>query len=139
MSGVFVMPKTITRKLLNLRKNTELNSNIETGEDSNGNRYVRFKNKGLQICYGTFQATVALSANGSGFTGVSSSIQNGFFPKPFSVLDSLVIQKNAGDWAAILGQTASLTEITQVVLGYWGGYTSRSFAFDYVAIGTYTV
>ena len=26
MSGVFVMPKTITRKLLNLRKNTELNS-----------------------------------------------------------------------------------------------------------------
>lgn len=116
----------------------ELNSNIETGADSNGNRYVRFKKEKLQICYGTFQATVALSQNGSGFTGVSSSIKNGVFPKPFSALDSLVIQKNAGDWATILGKSASSTEITQVILGYWGGYTSRSFAFDYVAIGTYT-
>ena len=116
----------------------ELNSNIETGADLNGNRYVRFKKEKLQICYGTFQATVALSQNGSGFTGVSSSIKNGVFPKPFSALDSLVIQKNAGDWATILGKSASSTEITQVILGYWGGYTSRSFAFDYVAIGTYT-
>lgn len=126
-------------KIAGAKAVAELNGNIETGEDSNGNRYVRFKNKGLQICYGTFQATVALSANGSGFTGVSSSIQNGVFPKPFSDLRSLVIQKNDGDWATILSKSANSEEITQVVLGYWGGYTSRSFAFDYVAIGTYTV
>ena len=138
VTGVDIIPEYADTIPELMEAVAELNSNIETGEDLNGNRYVRFKREKLQICYGTFQATVALSANGSGFTGVSSSIQNGVFPKPFSVLDSIVIQKNAGDWATLLGKSANLTEITQVVLGYWGGYTSRSFAFDYVAIGKYT-
>lgn len=111
--------------------------NIETGEVSSWSHYVRFKKEKLQICYGAFQATVALSANGSGFTGVSSSIQYGVFAKPFSFLQSLVIQVNDEDWATIINKKASETEIEQVVLGYWGGYTSRSFTFDYVAIGPY--
>ena len=117
----------------------ELNSNIETGGDPNEYRYyVRFKKEKLQICYGSFWATMALNQNGSGYTGVSNSIRNGSFAKEFSTVRSLIISRNSGDWATILSKSANSEEITQVVLGYWGGYTSREFAFDYVAIGTYT-
>lgn len=120
-------------------KITELNGNIETGGDPNEYRYyVRFKKEKLQICYGSFWATMALNQNGSGYTGVSNSIRNGSFAKEFSTVRSLIISRNSGDWATILSKSANSEEITQVVLGYWGGYTSREFAFDYVAIGTYT-
>lgn len=113
--------------------------NIETGGDPNEYRYyVRFKKEKLQICYGSFWATMALNQNGSGYTGVSNSIRNGSFAKEFSTVRSLIISRNSGDWATILSKSANSEEITQVVLGYWGGYTSREFAFDYVAIGTYT-
>lgn len=81
---------------------------------------------------------MALNQNGSGYTGVSNSIRNGSFAKEFSTVRSLIISRNSGDWATILSKSANSEEITQVVLGYWGGYTSREFAFDYVAIGTYT-
>ncbi|HJD02148.1 MAG TPA: hypothetical protein H9750_06110 [Candidatus Mediterraneibacter excrementavium] len=121
----------------NKRRVSFLIGNIETGEVSSWSHYVRFKKEKLQICYGAFQATVALSANGSGFTGASSSIQYGVFAKPFLFLHSLVIQVNDEDWVTILNKKASETEIEQVVLGYWSGYTSRSFTFDYVAIGSY--
>lgn len=118
----------------------ELSSNIEIGGDPNEYRYyVRFKKEKLQICYGSFWATMALSQNGSGYTGVSNSIRNGSFAKEFSTVRSLIISRNSGDWATILAKTANSKGITQVVLGYWGGYTSREFSFDYVAIGTYTV
>lgn len=126
-------------KIAGAKAVAELNGNIETGGDPNGYRYyVRFKKEKLQICYGSFWATMALNQNGSGYTGVSNSIRNGSFAKEFSTVRSLIISRNSDDWATILSKSANSRGITKVVLGYWGGYTSREFAFDYVAIGTYT-
>ena len=140
VTGVDILPEYADTIPELMEAVAELNSNIETGGDPNEYRYyVRFKKEKLQICYGSFWATMALSQNGSGYTGVSNSIRNGSFAKEFSTVRSLIISRNSGDWATILSKSANSEEITQVVLGYWGGYTSREFAFDYVAIGTYTV
>ena len=113
-------------------KISDLNGNIEFG----GN-YIRFKKEKIQICFGSYDATVELSQNGSGYTGTSSKIEYGDFEKPFSLVASFTSQISNGDWAAILRTECDLVGVKSVTLGYWGGYTQRVFRFDYIAIGLF--
>lgn len=97
---------------------------------------IRFPGTKIQICFGTIPITVALSQNGSGYTGTANP--NHKFVKPFSSLASLQIGNADNNWFWIVRKLASATAIQTVVLGYFSSYPSTTFYVDYIAIGVYS-
>lgn len=73
----------------------------------------------------------------TGYTGVSTKIEQSTFPKPFKFLRGCTITQNSDDWVMILGKTTTLNGISQLRLGYFAAYTNKAFYMDYIAIGTY--
>ena len=97
---------------------------------------IRFPGTHIQICFGTIPITVALTQNGSGYTGTANP--NHKFVKPFSSLASLQIGNADNNWFWIVRKLASAAAIQTVVLGYFASYPSTTFYVDYMAIGTYS-
>lgn len=118
---------------------TELNSNLyETYIDSSTKSIcIRFPKNRIQICAGTIHVYASLQKNGTGYTGVSTKIEQSTFPKPFKFLRGCTITQNSDDWVMILGKTTTLNGISQLRLGYFVAYTNKAFYMDYIAIGTY--
>ena len=98
---------------------------------------IRFPKNRIQICAGTIRVYASLQQNGTGYTGVSTKIEQSTFPKPFKILGSCTITQNSDDWVMILGKTTTLNGIHQLRLGYFAVYTNKAFYMDYIAIGTY--
>ena len=98
---------------------------------------IRFPKNRIQICAGTIHVYASLQKNGTGYTGVSTKIEQSTFPKPFKYLRGCTITQNSDDWVMILGKTATLNGIPQLRLGYFAAYTNKAFYMDYIAIGTY--
>lgn len=98
---------------------------------------IRFPKNRIQICAGTIRVYASLQQNGTGYTGVSTKIEQSTFPKPFKILGSCTITQNSDDWVMILGKTTTLNGIHQLRLGYFAAYTNKAFYMDYIAIGTY--
>ena len=96
---------------------------------------IRFPKNRIQICAGTIHVYASLQKNGTGYTGVSTKIEQSTFPKPFKSLRGCTITQNSDDWVMILGKT--LNGISQLRLGYFAAYTNKAFYMDYIAIGTY--
>ena len=117
----------------------ELNSNLyETYIDSSTKSIcIRFPKNRIQICAGTIHVYASLQKNGTGYTGVSTKIEQSTFPKPFKFLRGCTITQNSDDWVMILGKTTTLNGISQLRLGYFAAYTNKAFYMDYIAIGTY--
>lgn len=117
----------------------ELNSNLyETYIDSSTKSIcIRFPINRIQICAGTIRVYASLQQNGTGYTGVSTKIEQSTFPKPFKILIGCTITQNSDDWVMILGKTTTLNGISQLRLGYFAAYTNKAFYMDYIAIGTY--
>ena len=97
--------------------------------------FIQYKDKNLQICYGTFIVTAELRQNGEWCTGTSSKINYGQFAKPFGHLQTLNLSLSSGDWASIVHQSADNNGVTEVTLAYSTPYSSRDFRIDYVAFG----
>lgn len=97
---------------------------------------IRFPGTKIQICFGTIPITVALSQNGSGYTGTANP--NHKFVKPFSSLASLQIGNADNNWFWIVRKLASATAIQTIVLGYFSSYPNTQFYVDYMAIGVYS-
>lgn len=118
---------------------TELSSNLyETYIDSSTKSIcIRFPKNRIQICAGTIHVYASLQKNGTGYTGVSTKIEQSTFPKPFKSLRGCTITQNSDDWVMILGKTTTLNGISQLRLGYFAAYTNKAFYMDYIAIGTY--
>ena len=118
---------------------TELNSKLyETYIDpSTKSICIRFPKNRIQICAGTIRVYASLQQNGTGYTGVSTKIEQATFPKPFKFLMGCTITQNSDDWVMILGKTTTLNGISQLRLGYFAAYTNKAFYMDYIAIGTY--
>lgn len=118
---------------------TELNSKLyETYIDpSTKSICIRFPKNRIQICAGTIRVYASLQQNGTGYTGVSTKIEQATFPKPFKFLGGCTITQNSDDWVMILGKTTTLNGISQLRLGYFAAYTNKAFNMDYIAIGTY--
>ena len=116
-----------------------LSSNLyETYIDSSAKSIcIRFPKNRIQICAGTIHAYASLQKNGTGYTGVSTKIEQSAFPKPFKFLRGCAITQNSDDWVMILGKTTTLNGISQLRLGYFAAYTNKAFYMDYIAIGTY--
>ena len=121
------------------RRDSELSSNLyETYIDSSTKSIcIRFPKNRIQICAGTIHVYASLQKNGTGYTGVSTKIEQSTFPKPFKILGSCTITQNSDDWVMILGKTTTLNGIHQLRLGYFAAYTNKAFYMDYIAIGTY--
>ena len=117
----------------------ELSSNLyETYIDSSTKSIcIRFPKNRIQICAGTIHVYASLQKNGTGYTGVSTKIEQSTFPKPFKFLRGCTITQNSDDWVMILGKTTTLNGISQLRLGYFAAYTNKAFYMDYIAIGTY--
>lgn len=117
----------------------ELNSNLyETYIDSSTKSIcIRFPKNRIQICAGTIHVYASLQKNGTGYTGVSTKIEQSTFSKPFKFLRGCTITQNSDDWVMILGKTTTLNGISQLRLGYFAAYTNKAFYMDYIAIGTY--
>lgn len=117
----------------------ELNSKLyETYIDpSTKNICIRFPKNRIQICAGIIRVYASLQQNGTGYTGVSTKIEQATFPKPFKFLRGCTITQNSDDWVMILGKTTTLNGISQLRLGYFAAYTNKAFYMDYIAIGTY--
>jgi len=117
----------------------ELNSNLyETYIDSSTKSIcIRFPKNRIQICAGTIRVYASLQQNDTGYTGVSTKIEQSTFPKPFKFLRGCTITQNSDDWVMILGKTTTLNGISQLRLGYFAAYTNKAFYMDYIAIGTY--
>ena len=117
----------------------ELNSNLyETYIDSSTKSIcIRFPKNRIQICAGTIHVYASLQKNGTGYTGVSTKIEQSTFPKPFKFLRGCTITQNSDDWVMIIGKTTTLNGISQLRLGYFAAYTNKAFYMDYIAIGTY--
>lgn len=117
----------------------ELNSKLyETYIDpSTKSICIQFPKNRIQICAGTIRVYASLQQNGTGYTGVSTEIEQSTFPKPFKILGSCTITQNSDDWVMILGKTTTLNGIHQLRLGYFAAYTNKAFYMDYIAIGTY--
>ena len=117
----------------------ELNSKLyETYIDpSTKSICIRFPKNRIQICAGTIRVYASLQQNGTGYTGVSTKIEQATFPKPFKFLRGCTITQNSDDWVMILGKTTTLNGISQLRLGYFAAYTNKAFYMDYIAIGTY--
>ena len=98
---------------------------------------IRFPKNRIQICAGTIHVYASLQKNGTGYTGVSTKIEQSTFPKPFKYLRGCTITQNSDDWVMILGKTTTLNGISQLRLGYFAAYTNKAFYMDYIAIGTY--
>ena len=98
---------------------------------------IRFPINRIQICAGTIRVYASLQQNGTGYTGVSTKIEQSTFPKPFKFLRGCTITQNSDDWVMILGKTTTLNGISQLRLGYFAAYTNKAFYMDYIAIGTY--
>lgn len=98
---------------------------------------IRFPKNRIQICAGTIRVYASLQQNGTGYTGVSTKIEQSTFPKPFKYLRGCTITQNSDDWVMILGKTTTLNGISQLRLGYFAAYTNKAFYMDYIAIGTY--
>ena len=98
---------------------------------------IRFPKNRIQICAGTIRVYASLQQNGTGYTGVSTKIEQATFPKPFKFLRGCTITQNSDDWVMILGKTTTLNGISQLRLGYFAAYTNKAFYMDYIAIGTY--
>ena len=98
---------------------------------------IRFPKNRIQICAGTIRVYASLQQNGTGYTGVSTKIEQATFPKPFKFLRGCTITQNSDDWVMILGKTTTLNGISQLRLGYFAVYTNKAFYMDYIAIGTY--
>ena len=98
---------------------------------------IRFPKNRIQICAGTVHVYASLQKNGTGYTGVSTKIEQSTFPKPFKSLRGCTITQNSDDWVMILGKTTTLNGIPQLRLGYFAAYTNKAFYMDYIAIGTY--
>ena len=98
---------------------------------------IRFPKNRIQICAGTIRVYASLQQNGTGYTGVSTKIEQSTFPKPFKFLRGCTITQNSDDWVMILGKTTTLNGISQLRLGYFAAYTNKAFYMDYIAIGTY--
>lgn len=98
---------------------------------------IRFPINRIQICAGTIRVYASLQQNGTGYTGVSTKIEQSTFPKPFKILRGCTITQNSDDWVMILGKTTTLNGISQLRLGYFAAYTNKAFYMDYIAIGTY--
>ena len=98
---------------------------------------IRFPKNRIQICAGTIHVYASLQKNGTGYTGVSTKIEQSTFPKPFKSLRGCTITQNSDDWVMILGKTTTLNGISQLRLGYFAAYTNKAFYMDYIAIGTY--
>ena len=98
---------------------------------------IRFPINRIQICAGTIRVYASLQQNGTGYTGVSTKIEQSTFPKPFKILRGCTITQNSDDWVMILGKTTTLNGISQLRLGYFTAYTNKAFYMDYIAIGTY--
>ena len=98
---------------------------------------IRFPKNRIQICAGTIHVYASLQKNGTGYTGVSTKIEQSTFPKPFKSLRGCTITQNSDDWVMILGKTTTLNGIPQLRLGYFAAYTNKAFYMDYIAIGTY--
>ncbi len=64
---------------------SELSSNLyETYIDSSTKSIcIRFPKNRIQICAGTIHVYASLQKNGTGYTGVSTKIEQSTFPKPF--------------------------------------------------------
>lgn len=125
--------KELNSKLTNT--NTQL---YETYVDpSTKSICIRFPKNRIQICAGTIHAYASLQKNGTGYTGVSTKIEQSTFPKPFKYLRGCTITQNSDDWVMILGKTTTLNGISQLRLGYFAAYTNKAFYMDYIAIGTY--
>ena len=118
---------------------SELSSNLyETYIDpSTKSICIRFPKNRIQICAGTIRVYASLQQNGTGYTGVSTKIEQSTFPKPFKSLRGCTITQNSDDWVMILGKTTTLNGISQLRLGYFAAYTNKAFYMDYIAIGTY--
>ena len=121
------------------RRDSELSSKLyETYIDpSTKSICIRFPKNRIQICAGTIRVYASLQQNGTGYTGVSTKIEQSPFPKPFKILGSCTITQNSDDWVMILGKTTTLNGIHQLRLGYFAVYTNKAFYMDYIAIGTY--
>ena len=121
------------------RRDSELSSNLyETYIDpSTKSICIRFPKNRIQICAGTIRVYASLQQNGTGYTGVSTKIEQSTFPKPFKFLRGCTITQNSDDWVMILGKTTTLNGISQLRLGYFAAYTNKAFYMDYIAIGTY--
>lgn len=98
---------------------------------------IRFPINRIQICAGTIRVYASLQQNGTGYTGVSTKIEQSTFPKPFKILIGCTITQNSDDWVMILGKTTTLNGISQLRLGYFTAYTNKAFYMDYITIGTY--
>ena len=118
---------------------TELSSKLyETYIDpSTKSICIRFPKNSIQICAGTIRVYASLQQNGTGYTGVSTKIEQSTFPKPFKFLRGCTITQNSDDWVMIIGKTTTLNGISQLRLGYFAAYTNKAFYMDYIAIGTY--
>lgn len=117
----------------------ELNSNLyETYIDpSTKSICIRLPKNRIQICAGTIHVYASLQKNGTGYTGVSTKIEQSTFPKPFKFLRGCTITQNSDDWVMIIGKATTLNGISQLRLGYFAAYTNKAFYMDYIAIGTY--
>lgn len=98
---------------------------------------IRFPKNRIQICAGTIHVYASLQKNGTGYTGVSTKIEQSTFPKPFKFLRGCTITQNSDDWVMILGKATTLNGISQLRLGYFAAYANKAFYMDYIAIGTY--
>ena len=74
----------------------ELNSKLyETYIDpSTKSICIRFPKNRIQICAGTIRVYPSLQQNGTGYTGVSTKIEQSTFPKPFKILGSCTITES---------------------------------------------
>lgn len=125
--------KELNSKLTNT--NTQL---YETYVDpSTKSICIRFPKNRIQICAGTIHVYASLQKNGTGYTGVSTKIEQSTFPKPFKSLRGCTITQNSDDWVMIIGKATTLNGISQLRLGYFAAYTNKAFYMDYIAIGTY--
>ena len=97
---------------------------------------IRFPGTKIQICFGTVAVNVALSQNGSGYSGTDSL--NHKFVKPFASLISSTVGNADQNWFWIVNKTISNTAISQVTLGYFASYPNTQFYVDYMAIGVYS-
>ena len=141
--------KLLPRTLASLVETSD-GSNVQTKLDTiNNNLYetyidsstksicIRFPKNRIQICAGTIHVYASLQKNGTGYTGVSTKIEQSTFSKPFNFLRGCTITQNSDDWVMILGKTTTLNGISQLRLGYFTAYTNKTFHMDYIAIGTY--
>lgn len=97
---------------------------------------IRFPGTKIQICFGTVAVNVALSQNGSGYSGTVSL--NHKFVKPFASLISSTVGNADQNWFWIVNKTISNAAISQVTLGYFASYPNTQFYVDYMAIGVYS-